>query len=281
MASQYASKKNEDVINKTIEELKTITKKQIKEMESSLKKNKIKTNISSHIGMIQAYLYQIKSKLTGEEYIKDCKGAPWKISGEAMDIGTKAHDMISEFHIAENDASDKGNDYGRDEAKAWFHTRLLETKDIDKDSKKKLSHCIDSFLKWREEVNFVVVGTEFTVYSDFYRYAGTVDALGYVNGIMTLVDYKTSKGIWPEYDLQIASYMHALREMYESGLIKLEEPATQMMIVNFTKEGELETKTVGNFDVALKAFLGLREAFVNVQIWEASNKLSLAKDNQS
>jgi hypothetical protein len=51
--------------------------------------------------------------------------------------------------------------------------------------------------------------TEATVYSRQHRYAGTLDAIVTIGGQTVLLDYKTSKSIYPEYALQLAAYRHA------------------------------------------------------------------------
>lgn len=235
--------------------------------------------------------------LTGEEYIVDVKGAPWRKSEAAMDIGTLAHDMVSEFHKAEIDLREQHNEeFSASEASDWFKTKLsnLFGKKGDwfktdksgelsskwkKDDDRRLTNCIKAFLEWRQEVGFVIVSTEFTVFTDKHKYAGTVDALGYVSGKLTLVDYKTSSGIWPEHDLQVASYLNALLWMIENKLAKFEDVPNEMMIVNFNKEGTLDHKWVKCYDEALAVFLGLKEAFIANQIWESVSKANKAKGN--
>ena len=225
------------------------------------------------------------NELTSEEYIKECKGAPWRKSGEAMDIGTLVHDMISEFHIDEIKWRERGKEYSSAQAKNWFIMKLksdeIRKKKLKKDVSTKLKNCLGQFLKWREDVNFVIVSSEFTVYSDDHKFAGTVDALGYVNDKLTLVDYKTSSGIWPDYDLQTSSYLCALLEMIRRKQApKLEDKPEQMCVVNFTKEGKLDTKMVENYKEALNLFLAYKDSFNAKQIWEAKLKMALAEKNE-
>ncbi len=53
------------------------------------------------------------------------------------------------------------------------------------------------------------------VWSTRHRYAGTVDALAEIDGKFGVLDIKTSTGFYPEYNLQTAAYVEALRE-YET-----------------------------------------------------------------
>ncbi len=50
------------------------------------------------------------------------------------------------------------------------------------------------------------------IWSDTYRYAGTIDALAMIGGRSGILDIKTSQGFYPEFNLQTAAYASALRE---------------------------------------------------------------------
>ncbi|MEK7559913.1 MAG: hypothetical protein AAB522_01270 [Patescibacteria group bacterium] len=50
------------------------------------------------------------------------------------------------------------------------------------------------------------------VWSNFHKYAGTVDALASINGKFAVLHIKTSTGFYPEYNLQTAAYVLALQE---------------------------------------------------------------------
>jgi len=87
-----------------------------------------------------------------------------------------------------------------------------------------------SWQKWRQSVKFKPILVEFTVVSHKHGYAGTADLLAEVNGVLTLVDWKTGKAVYKEAHLQNAAYREAVREMglgnAEQGLI-LRLPKTE------------------------------------------------------
>src|SRR3989344_8267357 len=63
--------------------------------------------------------------------------------------------------------------------------------------------------------NNIVFHPEFVekkIWSNFHKYAGTVDALASVGGKFGVLDIKTSTGFYPEYNLQTAAYVLALQE---------------------------------------------------------------------
>jgi hypothetical protein len=86
---------------------------------------------------------------------------------------------------------------------------------------------LEAFITWCSKYNPQVLLQEYTVWSEQYPFAGTLDFLGtieipegeknipkdlYGKIILVLIDWKTSSGIWDEYELQTAAYRKALFE---------------------------------------------------------------------
>lgn len=86
---------------------------------------------------------------------------------------------------------------------------------------------LESFYVWCEEFQPRVIDFEHAVWSALYNYAGTVDFVGIIHvpigsrhfpketwdtHVLILLDWKTSSGIWDEYELQIAAYRKAVLE---------------------------------------------------------------------
>ena len=72
----------------------------------------------------------------------------------------------------------------------------------------------ETFMDFIAEKN-IVFHPEFVekkVWSNFHKYAGTVDALASFGGKFGVLDIKTSTGFYPEYNLQTAAYVLALQE---------------------------------------------------------------------
>jgi len=70
--------------------------------------------------------------------------------------------------------------------------------------------CLVSFVNWFKEVNPSIIAREVTVFNEEFHYAGTVDLLCQIKGETWLIDFKTGQYIWPEYELQVSAYRHAL-----------------------------------------------------------------------
>ncbi|MBI3420605.1 MAG: hypothetical protein HY006_00935 [Candidatus Sungbacteria bacterium] len=59
------------------------------------------------------------------------------------------------------------------------------------------------------------------IWSNRHKYAGTLDALAWVDGKFGVLDIKTSTGFYPEYNLQTAAYVTALQEFEVKRMLAL------------------------------------------------------------
>jgi hypothetical protein len=69
--------------------------------------------------------------------------------------------------------------------------------------------AVEAWKDWATEVNFTPICAERTIYCVNCGYAGTLDWIAKVRGMITLGDYKTAKAIYPESYLQNVAYRHA------------------------------------------------------------------------
>lgn len=113
-----------------------------------------------------------------------------ELSKTAMDLGSEVHKKIERFVRAEIDI-DKGYLPISKEAEIPF----------------------DAFLNWIMNNKIEWLESEKTVHSDTHSYAGTLDAVAIVNGEKCIIDFKTSAGFYPEYELQLEAYRYAWTEM--------------------------------------------------------------------
>lgn len=91
-------------------------------------------------------------------------------------------------------------------------------------------HAFMTFQQWANSVALQPIFIEQTVFSTRHAFAGTMDLVALVNGVRTLIDFKTGKAIYAEAHLQNVAYRAALDEMghepSEAGLI-VRLPKTQ------------------------------------------------------
>jgi hypothetical protein len=69
--------------------------------------------------------------------------------------------------------------------------------------------CVMSFIEWFEKYRPEVIAFEFTVWSERYRYAGTVDLYCLIGGVPWIVDFKISGQIYPSMEIQVSAYKFA------------------------------------------------------------------------
>ncbi len=67
-------------------------------------------------------------------------------------------------------------------------------------------NALRSYHAWREQHFLEPVLLETPLVSETHRFGGTPDFYGDVDGIPTLLDFKTSRGIYREHFIQVAAY---------------------------------------------------------------------------
>ena len=140
-----------------------------------------------------AELWQPDKLYTHEQIqnaISDAKGARFRKSSEALNIGSMAHDWIEQY------VKSIIYDY------AWPKIPDYEP----------VKRAVYHFQEWEKEHDVAFVSSERRVCSVVHMYSGTADIDAVVNGKRIIIDLKTSKGIYDEYYLQCAAYANALSE---------------------------------------------------------------------
>ena len=124
---------------------------------------------------------------------------------------TKAHKRVSQ------DAIDIGN-----EAHAYIEWRILGELGLPRGDEPETSEparwAVAAFEDWRQEVQLKATHAEERLYSEELDAAGSTDAICCELDIYVLVpkkrrvaavtDWKSSKALYPEHDIQVATYRH-------------------------------------------------------------------------
>jgi hypothetical protein len=104
---------------------------------------------------------------------------------DAADAGTMAHAMVE----------------------AFIRQRPYEPPPgVDPQQAKLALLAYSAFEEWFEGTRIDLVEAEMHLVSQRYRFGGTPDAVGRIKGQLTLMDWKTSKGIYADYLIQLAAY---------------------------------------------------------------------------
>ena len=165
------------------------------------------------------------------------------VSGKAAARGTKVHHMCEDYlNNMESEWPDKWIDH----------------------KKNFLPWCLFSELKDKVLNNISDIhAQECGLYSDKYRVAGRVDCIAKYNGVLSIIDFKTSTKVrsddWNEnYYIQGSAYAEMFTEM--TGI-----DTNQVVILVVTEDGTVQEfiKEKGNFLDALKG---------TVMEWEKQNE---------
>lgn len=161
------------------------------------------------------------------ELLIKAKNAYLEKSDEAKDIGKIVHKLI-ENHI-------KGK----------------EPLVIPEEAK----NSYNSFLDFEKSHNVIWLLTEEIVCSKKHSFCGTLDGLAVIDGVLTLVDHKTSNQVDEIYYLQTGAYQLALMEQMPTVVPQ------QRIILKIPKNGDKVEPIIVPTDIEfdMETFLHLRE----------------------
>ena len=109
---------------------------------------------------------------------------------EAAEIGTVAHNM-TESHI-------KGDD------------PTVHLENLADEARTAAQRAFDSYLEWERMTRLKITHQEIPLVCPKYRFGGTPDAIGLIDGDPCLIDWKTSKGVYTSFLIQLGAYGHLI-----------------------------------------------------------------------
>ena len=141
-----------------------------------------------------------------------------KYVDDKAEIGSLAHELVlNYFKQEETDLSD-------------YSPKVVE----------QAQNSFKSFQKFIEGKDIKVKGVEMQMVSEEYKYGGTCDLFAEVDGVLTLIDWKTGSGIFKTMGFQLSAYANLIKENF--GVL----PKT-MMIVRIPRSDDEEFE-VKSFD---------------------------------
>ena len=70
----------------------------------------------------------------------------------------------------------------------------------------------NKFLEWEKSHKVEYLASELGIVSDKYKLGGTIDCIAKVDGVLTLIDFKSGSGIYKEYYVQTSAYKQLAKE---------------------------------------------------------------------
>lgn len=141
-----------------------------------------------------------------QNILDEAKSARFKSRGEAATIGTVVHEWIEDYikrHVDEG----RIDPLAVNSSSALAKHEKLTPHNVD------AARAVRSFLGWEDRRDVEWLKSELMVYNRSAEYAGTFDALARVDGDLTVIDFKTSKGLYDGHYLQISGYAMAYEQM--------------------------------------------------------------------
>jgi len=77
-----------------------------------------------------------------------------------------------------------------------------------------------NYLEWKRGANLEVIESETPLVSEQHRYGGTIDCPSIIRDKFTILDWKTSNGIYEDYLIQIAAYGVLWQENFPEQPVK-------------------------------------------------------------
>jgi hypothetical protein len=96
---------------------------------------------------------------------------------------------------------------------SWIDTLVLTGElDISEETPNYMKKYIQSFEQWWNDTDLQVVASELQLHSDKCQFSGTADFIGYIDGKLSLVDYKTGNEYPTTHSIQLTCY----KEIFDS-----------------------------------------------------------------
>ena len=91
---------------------------------------------------------------------------------------------------------------------------------LDEGTPNHIKKFIQSFLAWWNETDVVPVATEVQLYHDDIPFSGTCDILCYIDGQLSLVDFKTGNEYPTNHQIQLSCYKELHDQIFPKNTIK-------------------------------------------------------------
>jgi hypothetical protein len=194
------------------------------------------------------------------------------VSTDAATAGTLAHSLVEQYiHASEGEQLN---------LKKLIPEKLSKQKRVTFDIARKAITSFHAFLAWQRECKFRVEHTELALSSEEHQFGGMIDYVGWAKSFsinqetgedieeegIVIADWKTSKGLYPDYLIQVAAYGILWDEHYE-------DPVTGTHLLRFDKEtGDFHHHYFKDMTAEREMFLHLRECYALLKGVEARAK---------
>ncbi len=129
--------------------------------------------------------------------------------------GRNYRDTSSRLATAGSIAHELVERYIRQQGKRPTRVRDIERMyECDKETAQRAFQAFGNFLKWVKDKDLSTAHPELSLVSETHKFGGTMDAVN-IGNKLAILDWKTGKGLYPEYLVQVAAYGILFKENYE------------------------------------------------------------------
>jgi hypothetical protein len=149
-------------------------------------------------------------------------------NAELADLGTVVHEKIEAYY--------------------HYHSSLFDDSQYSDVVRQKSDELFGKFLGWESERDVHPIFTELPMICS--KFGGTIDAVMEIDGKITIIDWKTSREIYPEYFGQLSAYLYLMRRGYpmdgenDQYVYEIGQKIEQVAIVHIPKEGSITSKII-------------------------------------
>ena len=163
---------------------------------------------------------------------------------KAADIGTFVHDCV-EAHVKGQSLPDFPESFTAQD-------------------REKAGSGLVAYLAWERMTRLEITHQEMQLVCPEYRFGGTPDAIGLIEGEPCLLDWKTSKSVYPDMLVQLAAYgwlvEHGLQQEHDYKPLGIKVKGFHLC--KFSKEhGDFSHHYFPNLDEAWEQFKRFRECY--------------------
>lgn len=176
-----------------------------------------------------------------------------KEAADAATAGTYAHGLVEQW--IHGDAGERSN------LQHLTARTFASRKKCKLEIATKAVKSFSGFLQWIKQTRFELSTTEESLVSNIWGYGGTLDCVGWINGPLILLDWKTSKRIYVDYLLQIAAYVILWNENYDPTI----EEAHVILFHKITGDYQHFRFNKDQIDKAGKVFLKMLDIYRTVK----------------
>ena len=92
--------------------------------------------------------------------------------------------------------------------------------DLPKDTEEHIKKYMQSFIEWYNEADIIPVELELQLYHKDVPFSGTADLVGYLDGKLVMIDWKTGNEYPTNHQIQLSCYMYLFNTLFPKYQVK-------------------------------------------------------------